>query len=51
MREDGRDKQYTDEDQARRELAAPEGRTKRLRALERDREALLKDYAEMMPKP
>src|SRR5919202_1509774 len=34
---------------ARRELAALEGRTERLRALERDREVLLKNYAQMMP--
>jgi DNA repair exonuclease SbcCD ATPase subunit len=34
---------------ARKELAALEGRTERLRALERDREALLQNYAEMMP--
>jgi site-specific DNA recombinase len=34
---------------ARRELAALEGRTERLRALERDREALLENYAEMIP--
>jgi site-specific DNA recombinase len=34
---------------ARRELAALEGRTERLRALERDREALLQNYAEMIP--
>ena len=34
---------------ARRELAALETRTERLQALERDREALLEDYAEMMP--
>ncbi len=34
---------------ARRELAALEGRAERLRALERDRDSLLEDYAEMMP--
>jgi site-specific DNA recombinase len=34
---------------ARRQLAALEGRTERLRALERDRHALLQNYAEMMP--
>jgi hypothetical protein len=34
---------------ARSELVALEGRTERLRALERDREALLENYAEMMP--
>lgn len=34
---------------ARRELAALDDRTERLQALERDRDALLKNYAEMMP--
>jgi hypothetical protein len=34
---------------ARRELAALEGRAERLRALERDRETLLQNYAEMVP--
>ena len=34
---------------ARRELATIESRTERLQALKRDREALLKSYAEMMP--
>ena len=34
---------------ARRELAALEGRAERLRALERDRDALLEGYAELMP--
>ena len=34
---------------ARRELAAVEGRTERLRALERDRDILLENYAERMP--
>jgi DNA repair exonuclease SbcCD ATPase subunit len=34
---------------ARRELAALKGRNERLRTLERDREALLQNYAEMMP--
>jgi site-specific DNA recombinase len=34
---------------ARRELAALEGWAERLRALERDRDALLENYAEMMP--
>jgi site-specific DNA recombinase len=34
---------------ARRELAALEGRTERLRALERDRAALLEGYADLMP--
>jgi site-specific DNA recombinase len=34
---------------ARRELAVLEGRTERLRALERDRETLLQTYAEMIP--
>ena len=34
---------------ARRGLCALEGRTERLRAFERDREALLENYAEMMP--
>jgi site-specific DNA recombinase len=34
---------------ARRELATLEGRSERLRALERDRDALLETYAEIMP--
>jgi site-specific DNA recombinase len=34
---------------ARRELATLEGRSERLRALERDRDALLENYAEIMP--
>ena len=34
---------------ARRELAALDDRTERLQSLERDRDALLKNYAEMMP--
>jgi DNA repair exonuclease SbcCD ATPase subunit len=34
---------------ARRELAALESRIERLRDLERDRDALLENYAEMMP--
>ena len=34
---------------ARRELAALDDRTERLQALERDRDALLKNYTEMMP--
>ena len=34
---------------ARRELAALDDRTERLQFLERDRDALLKNYAEMMP--
>jgi DNA repair ATPase RecN len=34
---------------ARRELAALQGRTERLQALERDREAVLQNYAEMIP--
>jgi site-specific DNA recombinase len=34
---------------ARKELIALEGRTERLRALKRDREVLLQNYAEMMP--
>jgi DNA repair exonuclease SbcCD ATPase subunit len=34
---------------ARRELAILEGRAERLRDLERDRDALLENYAEMMP--
>ena len=34
---------------ARRELAALEGRAERLRALERDWETLLQNYAEMVP--
>ena len=34
---------------AQRELAALEGRTERLRTLKRDREALLHNYAEMIP--
>jgi site-specific DNA recombinase len=34
---------------ARRGLAVIEGRSERLRALEHDRDALLKNYAEMMP--
>jgi site-specific DNA recombinase len=34
---------------ARRELAAIEGRTNLLQALERDRDTLLKNYAEIMP--
>jgi len=34
---------------ARKELAALEGQTERLQALERDRDALLENYAQMMP--
>jgi len=34
---------------ARRELATLEGRSERLRALERDRDTLLENYAEIMP--
>ena len=34
---------------AQRELAALEGRTERLRALKRDRDALVEGYAELMP--
>src|SRR5215217_8036642 len=34
---------------ARRELAALDDRTERLQALERDRDALLKNYTEMTP--
>ena len=34
---------------ARRELAALEGRSQRLQALERDRDTLLQNYAELIP--